>query len=425
MDVNDTNNTSQKLEGQWKLLKEAEIDDADRNAIRTFVRVQRQGNENRPPNTIASDLSCLRLASYHADGPLVEMDRAGSRDLIATLTAPKSEGGRGLTPGSSGMNGYKRALRIFFRWLNEQPDYSDFPFWESIEVDSQSIGRIDEDQLLTEEDIQLLKDGTRNTRDATIIEFLADCAARVSLATQLRIKDIHDLDTTRPYFTPNPNGEGHKGAPDKQYPILRSRADLRTWINYHHPDPRPVAPLWPVLRDYDTDNPQECAVSGDGLRGALSRAARRAGVEKPVNPHNFRHTAITRLSREGYSPQEIQHIAGWADDRMMEKYDHTTDRQRNERIGLKAGYIDESDAETGPSVPQACGNCREELAPAARFCPRCGTSTTEEAQEALDEQDERIIESAAVADEELAQAVLQLRELFKEHPVLRDATLGV
>ncbi|WP_336024648.1 tyrosine-type recombinase/integrase [Halobellus salinisoli] len=422
VNVDDTNNTTQKLENQWRLLEESDIDDSDREAIRTFVRIHRQGNENLEDNTLYQDLSALRLASQYADRPLVEMTQIVLRNLWATLTAPKSQGGRGLAPNGSGIYNYERTLRVFFRWLDNQPDYPDFPFWEDIQTSSMSIDRIDEDQILDEEDIALLKEATRNPRDSTFIEFLADSAARISLASQLRVKDIHDLDTKRPYFTPNPNGKGHKGAPDKQYPILRSRADLRTWINYHHPDPRPKAPLWPVLRGYDEENPQECAVSGESLRSSLSRAGNRTDIDKPVNPHNFRHTAITRLSREGYSPQEIQHIAGWANDRMMEKYDHTTARQRNEQIGLKAGYIEESEAETDPSTPQSCGNCRETLSPGAQFCPRCGTPTSEEAQAALDAQDDRVVESAARADDNLAEAVLELRQLFNEYPSLRRAT---
>lgn len=424
MNVNDTNNTAGKVERQWKLLEEADLDEFDRKAIRTFVRIKRQGNSNIKPNTVYNDLSALRLASQTADGPLVKMDRVGLRELMANLTAPKSQGGRELDPNGSGMDNYRRVLRVFLSWLDEQPDYSDFSFWEDIDLPSQSTKRVDEDKLLDEEEIQLLKEGTRNPRDATFIAFLADSASRVSLATQLRVKDIHKLDTKRPYFTPNPNGEGHKSAPNKRYPILRSRADLRAWINRHHPDPRPEAPLWPVLRGYDKNNPQECAVSSDGLRGSLKRAADRAGVEKPVNPHNFRHTAISRLSREGYSPQEIQHIAGWVDDRMLEKYDHTTDHQRNEQIGLKAGYIDEADAETEPSTPQTCGNCRETLAPGAHFCPKCGVPTTEKAEVALEEQKDRLFESATAAEGELADAVREFRRLQESHPALREVSLS-
>ncbi|WP_324663917.1 tyrosine-type recombinase/integrase [Haloarcula sediminis] len=425
MNVNDTNNTKKKLNRQWELLDQADISDRDKEAITDFVRIERQGNQNREPNTLYSDLSSLRNAAVRADTSLVEMDLTGFRTLISTLTSPKSQGGYGLDPNGGGIYNYKRALRIFFQWLDRQPDFPDFEFYDSIDITSQSVSRVNEDKMLDDDDIEKLKQHAKNPRDPAIIEFLADTGARVSMASQLRIKDIHDLDTQRPYFTPNPNGNGHKGAPDKRYPILQSRAEIRNWVNQYHPDPRPEAPLWPILRGYDRDSPQECALSNDRLRDALRACGRRAGIEKPVNPHNFRHSAITRLSRQGYTPQQIQHIAGWASDRMLEAYDHTTDRQRNEGMRVKAGFIDESETEDGPTQPKTCGNCRETLKATAQFCPRCGAPTTKETEEAISEQDDRIVESAAMADGELASAVLELRRLVEDSPELRRRLLDV
>jgi len=425
VNVNDTNNTEGKVNRQWELLEEADIPEKDREAITDFVRIERQGNQNRADNTLYSDLSNLRNASERADTALVEMDRADLRGLMRVLTKPKSQGGYGLDPSGGGIYNYKRALRVFLQWLDEQPDYSDFGFYDSIEIPSQSVSRVNEDEMLEDDEIEELKQHARNPRDPAIIEFLADTGARVSLASQLRIKDLHDLETKRPYFTPNPNGNGHKGAPDKRYPILQSRAEIRSWVNQYHPDPRPESPLWPIIRGYDRDNPQECALSSDRLRDALRACARRAGIEKPVNPHNFRHTAITRLSRQGYTPQEIQHIAGWADDRMLEAYDHTTDRQRNEEMRLKAGFIEESETENGPAEPKSCGNCRETLKPTAKFCPRCGAPATKEIEDVISQQDDRIVESAAMADGELADAVLEFRRLVEESPELRRMLLDV
>lgn len=423
MNVDDTNNTQSKLDSQWRLLEEADIDEDDREAIHDFVRIERQGNQNMAANTLYQDLSRLRVASERAEVPLVKMDRTDYRDLMRMLTKPKDRGGYGLDPTGSGMKGYKRALKLFFEWLDDEPDLGEFGFYEGIDIPSQSISRVDEDKLLDSDDIEALKQHTRNNRDPALIEFLVDTGARASMALQLRIQDIHDLDTDRPYFTPNPNGTGHKGAPDRRYPILRSRADLRSWINNQHPDPRDQAPLWPLMRGYDPENPEECAISTDGLRSTLKTCADRAGIDKPVNPHNFRHTAITRLSREGLQPQQIQHIAGWSDDRMLEAYDHTTDRQRNEQIRLQTGFIEETDDGTGPSEPKTCGNCRETLKPTAKFCPRCGAPVGRDTEVAIEEQDERIIESAALADKDLAEAVLEFRRLLDESPELRRELL--
>ncbi|WP_158056006.1 site-specific integrase [Halorussus halophilus] len=418
--INDTNNVTGKLERQWELLEEAEIDERDREAIREFVELHRRSVENCAPNTLINDLTNLRMASKRAETPLREMDMKGVRKLLSALTTPKNRGGYGLDPDGGGIFGYKRALRVFFDWLDDDPDYGDYEFAERIELPSQQTDRVGEDQMLEPSEVEKLKEKARNPRDRALIQFLADTGARISLASQLRVGDIHDLDTNRPTFTPNPDGRGHKGAPDKNYPILYSRAELRAYINQHHVDTRPEAPLWHVLRGYDHENPQESAVAADRIRDMLRECRRRTDIDKRVTPHTFRHTALTRLSRAGHSPQEIMHIAGWADERMLERYDHTSDEERNERLRAEAGFIDEPEVGTNPPTPKTCTNCREKVGPEARFCPTCGSPVTDDARNAVQRQEDEFFESAARTDE-LVEEVQQVRQLLHEFPALRSA----
>ncbi len=421
--VNDTNNTRRKLENAWENLYNADIDEQDRQSIEEFVRFERKGNQNRKPNTLISDLGVLRRSSARAETPLVEMDMTDVREFLSLLTRPKSQDGYGLDANGSGIFGYKRGLRVFFEWLDSEPEYGGFEFYDDIKLPSQRAKRVSQEETLEPEDIEALKTAARTPRDRALIEFLADTAARVSLASQLRIGDIYDLDTDRPYFKPNPHGESHKNAPDRRYPILYSRAELRSYINTNHTDRRDEAPLWHVLTGYDFDNPEECAMSGDRIRSMLQGCARRAGISKPVSPHNFRHTAITRLSKTGHTRKEIQHVAGWADDRMLERYDHTTDQERNDQMRVRAGFVDKIEAGTEPARPKACGNCREKLAPRTRYCPNCGSATTKDAREALDEQEERLFESATTAQGDMAEAVREFRQLMTEFPMIRAALL--
>ena len=423
VNVNDANNTQGKLENQWENLRDADIPEKDREIIEQFVRLERKGNQGVEPNTRISDLSTLRNASERAETPLVEMDMADVQSLLGTLTAPKSAGGYGLDPSGSGMYNYKRSLKIFFRWLDGQPGYGDFDFAESIELPSQRASRVDERDMLDQDDIAELRDAATNPRDRALIEFLADTGARVGLASQLRVGDIYDLDTQRPYYRPNPNGVGHKGAPNKEYPILHSHAELRQYINCHHVDPRDEAPLWHVLRGYDRDNPKEGAMSEDRIRDMLQECKRRCNVEKPVNPHNFRHSAITRLSKQGYTPQEIKHVAAWVTDKMLENYDHTTARERNEQLRAKGGFIDEVETESEPAEPSSCGNCRTLVSPGAQFCSNCGAPVTKKARISDERFEEDIFESAVTANGDLVEAVRELRELVDENPGVRRAIL--
>ena len=60
-----------------------------------------------------------------------------------------------------------------------------------------------------------------------------------------------------------------------------------------------------------------CALSGGRLsdryvRTCLRRLARKAGIERRVNPHAFRHTLAAELVAEGVNLVQIQHVLGHA-----------------------------------------------------------------------------------------------------------------
>ncbi len=304
------------------------------------------------------------------------MGKSDLDDFLVLLTRPADEGGYELDPTGGGMYNYCRVLRLFFEWLNDRDEYGAYLFWEDIEIPSQEVRAKDPDMLLTPGDVEDLKQAAgrgRNTqRDRALITFLAD-GPRVTLTSQLRVGDVQ-VEGPDAHWKPNSEAVGgHKGLDDRKRPLLWSMGELKTWINFGHPDPEnPRAPLW-TTQGYDPERPQEGALSPDGIRSVLERTAERADIDKPVNPHAFRHAAMTRLSNEGgLNPQQIQHVAGWSDDRMLAIYDQTTDDQRNDGIRTQLG-IPTAGEDDGPDMePVPCSNCRELLQPSERFCPKCG-----------------------------------------------------
>lgn len=398
VDVNDASGMGRQLQRQWDLLEEADIPDKDREAIAAFVGHRRE-IEDRARSTRRTDLSALRCASERAAVPLLDMELADVRRLFKRLTAPESSGGYGLDRQGSGMFDYKRSLRVFFQWLDAEPGYDDYPFGDRIEIPDRDVeGAATEDEMLTPDEVEAMKQAARYARDRAIIDLLADVCPRVTLLLGLRVGDV-DLEGPEPSFTPNDAVvDGHKGVDQEPIPILYSRGELRSWIRNNHPDPRDHAPLWPVLVGYDPDEPQQCALGDDRLREMLAEVADRAGIDKPAEPHHFRRTALTRMSNsDRLTPQEIQHIAGWADDRMLEVYDYTTAEERNSEIHQSLGFSDgETDADRASIEPVACPNCRTKVASSTNFCPQCGAAVDEQVQATVDDH------AAAVDEEKLA-----------------------
>ncbi|WP_265112234.1 tyrosine-type recombinase/integrase [Halosolutus halophilus] len=394
-DINDPNNTLEKLEREWEHLEKSSINDADREAIEDFARHrERQGVAE---NTLINDLGNLRRASERAEKSLIEMDIGDVRVFLGVLSDPRDAGGYGLDPNGSGMYNYCRALRVFFKWLDDDPDYDDeFDFYDRIELPDRNVEEdtITRDDLLSEDEIEELKRAAANNRDPVLIDFLADVGARISLALSLRVGDVSGIDGPKPTFRPNSAAVGLKGVEDRPYPILYSRAELREWLNRHHPDrtgdrgrPHDDAPLFPVIEEYDHDRCDEMALSTDGFRGTLDRIARRAGISRRITPHHFRHVFMTRVRNSDLEDREIEHMSMLTDDqmRMLDRYDHTTHEERNDSIFERHGFVDEDEDEDGGLEIVNCFNCRSEVKSSAWHCPKCGVALRDEIREAIDE----------------------------------------
>jgi len=111
-DLDDVQNYGRKFENQRKKLAEADINDADRDAIQAFVR-HRDTTESVNTGTIVSDLNHLRLSAERATTPLTEMDHEEVDKLLFSLKHDYE-----LKPGT--LRNYRKKLRVFFRWFGKE-----------------------------------------------------------------------------------------------------------------------------------------------------------------------------------------------------------------------------------------------------------------------------------------------------------------
>ncbi|MFP4346518.1 MAG: integron integrase [Anaerolineales bacterium] len=124
------------------------------------------------------------------------------------------------------------------------------------------------------------------------------------------VRYLHDDDLRRGYGkVPLPDALARK----------YSHAD-REWIwQYVFPASQrtPHPKTGEIVRDH---------AAPDGLYKALQRATRRAGIEKQVTPHVFRHSFATHLLEDGYDIRTVQELLGHKDVRTTMIYTHVLNR---------------------------------------------------------------------------------------------------
>lgn len=369
MPTDDFSNMHRRYDNALDRLDESDgVHPADYDAIRSWLQAR---DGDLAVSSLAQYCSRLRTLSEYSDIPLVDLDVDAVRTLFFQLRRNESVGRSG-TPSPQTVYNFQCALHKFA--TDRGADWvSDF---EASRPDSQAK-TVDETDMLSQEDIAALVDTTTRPRNTALVEFLADTGARLTLMGSLRVCDV-DLDGERATYRPNPNAVGLKGADIKPYPIIDAKASLRSYLRHSHPRPdKDEVALFHKFRMYDGE---DGSLSPGRVHSLLSDLGDEAGIDKPTNPHNFRHSAITRMWREGYDKQEIQHRVQWSiDTNMWDRYVHVTAKEMNEQIFAEAGVVEESDALS--QRRDRCGNCREVVAPHTHYCPNCGEPLSPDARD--------------------------------------------
>ncbi|MFC4552448.1 MULTISPECIES: tyrosine-type recombinase/integrase [Halorussus] len=235
-----------------------------------------------------------------------------------------------------------------------------------------STPKHDEDDLFSREDVQALRAHIKRPRDRALLELLLNTGQRISAIQGLRIKDI---DIEAGLFSLNTERGGLKGAArrSEHRPLLGSKPFLADWLDAHPLSDNPDAYLFvgDPEHHYTDINQPLCQSS---IRRMLERTAERANVEKPVNPHNFRHYWTTTMKQDyGLNDEEIKYLLGHKREGngVNFVYNHSTDAKLQTNTERKVGTRDGPTAK--PLTPESCGECGEDLESHWTCCPVCGT----------------------------------------------------
>jgi site-specific recombinase XerD len=171
--------------------------------------------------------------------------------------------------------------------------------------------------VLAREEVNRLFAAAATDRDRTLLRTAYALGLRVSELVGLRVQDI---DAARGLVIVRQG----KGAKDRLVPLSpRLLEELRAYWRLRRPQPW----LFPGGR-------RGRPLTAAGVQAAVRRAARRAGLGKPVSPHTLRHSYATHLLEAGCDLLTIQRLLGHKDLKTTARYLHLSTLQLGQAPSL-------------------------------------------------------------------------------------------
>lgn len=185
----------------------------------------------------------------------------------------------------------RRILSSFFSWLEDEDYIVKSPVRRIHRVKTATVTK----EVLSDEDLETLRDNCTNARDLAIVDMLATTGVRVGELVGLDIADIN-LQERECIVT----GKGNKQRP--VYFDARAKLHLQTYLA-SRTDNCPA-----LFVSLDTTATR---LSIGGIETRLRNLGRDCGVPR-VHPHKFRRTLATHAIDKGMPIEQVQKLLGHA-----------------------------------------------------------------------------------------------------------------
>ncbi len=269
---------------------------------------------------------------------------------------------------------YQVLLKRFMKWVNDG-DYPESVEWINTTNKAEN-GKLPED-MLTEEDIEELIDHAMNPRDRALISVLWETGARIGELIDLTIGSLEDHKHGYKIIV-----DGKTGS--RRLPLIESVPYIQAWLQSHPDRGNREAPLWVNIGTRNKGQPMRYGA----IRKILKDIKKRTDLEKPVNPHIFRHSRATYLANR-FTEAQLCEWFGWVQGSdVPAKYVHLSGRDIDSSYARLHGIEEEEDQEVSKMAPEDCPRCEAKVSPNSDFCHRCGQALSVEAMKEVEEDQE-------------------------------------
>ena len=254
---------------------------------------------------------------------------------------------------------YKVILKKFYKWINGDEEYPEKVRWMKTTFKKKNQ-KLPED-LLTSEEVERMINASGNLRDKALISLLYESGCRISEILTMRIKHA-TFDKYGAKILVN----GKTGM--RRIRVISSVPYLASWLDIHPLRDNPDAPIWVAI---GTRNRNEL-IKYPNARIMIASLAKKIGLKKRVNPHNFRHSRATYLASH-FTEAQMNQYFGWKQGSDMPScYVHMNGRDIDGAVLKLHGLKKEEKEDSTEFSPRKCHHCEKMNPPNSKFCIRCG-----------------------------------------------------
>lgn len=354
-----------------RALEEGRLVESDTQLIREYVgelQAAKQISEVRTKKIISVLVGWRRLIPV----PYRSLSIADVYQGIEALKTARSQKGKPFKQNT--IHDYISVLKPFLLWLleNDKVDSTNLPEKKVRRITAPPVDFAvhDGEDLLTIDEVEALLQGCRTSRDRALLATLYETGARVAEIGRLRWRDLtFDQYGVKAWLTDRKTRK-------RRFSRLTLAAEyLITWHNNYPGETGPDAPVF--VDQYG--NPMTYV----SISRTITRAARRAGIEKRITPHLFRSSRITHMVVQNYQESVIMETAwGNVNTAQLRTYLKLREKDLDQEFLRRAG-IEVEEEGNARRLERPCGRCHYLNPPTNDRCGKCGMPLTQEAEDRI------------------------------------------
>ena len=186
------------------------------------------------------------------------------------------------------LNNYRRNLNSFFAWLEEENHILKSPMKRIHNIKTNKVVK----EVISEEQIEKLRDACSNLRDLAILDLLYSSGMRIGELVNLNRRDINLDDLECVVF-------GKGGKERRAYFDAKTKHDLEKYLASRDDDD-------PAL--FVSQRRPHIRISGGQVESRFRELGHSIGIR--VHPHKFRRSMATRALNKGMPIEQVQKLLG-------------------------------------------------------------------------------------------------------------------